>query len=114
MVVDLRQLCAMAVGAIAMCISAGGRADFDTGNTLYAACTKSDRTYCEGYIAAVSDATLQPLGSVMGFKHCAAAEVTLQQMEDVVTQYLAAHPEQRHLGAISLAAHALAEVFPCR
>jgi hypothetical protein len=55
-----------------------------------------------------------PTLGVLGEVECADKNVTLKQMFDVVTRYLAAYPETRHLAAASLVAHALAEAFPCK
>jgi hypothetical protein len=104
---------ASAVVAAVMAVSAGARADFRDGNGLYADCSKeSSRALCDAYIAAIADAASKE-GGVVSFKICPSGDVLIAQMEDVVKQYLAEHPEQRHLSAASLVAFALARAFPC-
>jgi hypothetical protein len=114
---------AVAVIAAVMSVSAAARADYVTGNELYADCTAPDGEnarsgFCQGYIAAIADVARQtsqvPTLGVLGEVECADKNVTLKQMFDVVTRYLAAYPETRHLAAASLVAHALAEAFPCK
>ena len=101
--------------AAAISVSAGAKADFNNGNTLYAECAPESgrRPYCAGYVAAIADVMRRiPLrGNLMV---CGSPEVTLRQMVDVVNRSLAAHPEDRHSSAESLVALALAEAFPCR
>lgn len=122
MTVDICRLFA-AVAAV-MVISAGARADFMTGNTLYAHCTSanaSDQSFCFGYTAAIADAAQgppQPLPgggekSVAGYTQCGPETVTNQQVTDIVVRYLAAHPEIRHTAAWALVGSALEQAFPC-
>jgi hypothetical protein len=40
--------------------------------------------------------------------------VTLQQVRDVAVEFLTAHPETRHTGAVGIVARALAGAFPCK
>jgi hypothetical protein len=120
---DIRRLLAAGALVIAvMAVSAGARADFLSGNDLYARCTSAfvtDQSFCNGYIAAITDASwdLKPNnipGNVLGFRQCMPNEVTNRQATDIVKQFLAGHPAYRHASASFLAANALAEAFPCR
>lgn len=113
---------ASAVVAAVMSVSAGGaRADFLTGNDLYAACTSGDavapirlgRVFCNGYVAAISDAS-HPNNSIDGFSSCPGGQITLGQAVGVVVQFLAQNPAARHSEARKLTAAALAKAFPCR
>jgi hypothetical protein len=121
-----RLFAAGAVVVAVVAVSVGARADFRTGNELYADCTSSDgtdRIFCQGYIAAIVDAArlrapgggLGP-GVAGGYRMCitASAGGTLQQMVDIVVKFLTAHPEERHLPASPLAAGALSVAFPCQ
>jgi hypothetical protein len=111
---------AAVVVAAVMSGSVGAKADFRTGNQLYAECTSSnaaDRNFCLGYIAAITDAARKGViapGSVLGWTHCVRDEVSIKLVHDVVVQFLATHPEKRDLTADGLVAEALAEAFPCR
>jgi hypothetical protein len=53
-------------------------------------------------------------GPLFGFKACLPVNSSLEQSRDVVVRFLRAHPELRHLVAVSLVARALAEAFPCK
>ena len=99
---------------VLLAVSTGAKADFRSGNKLYADCTSPmGPIYCDFYVAGISDAA-QGSPGVYGFKVCAPADATLGQMVDIARQYLAAHPERRHRGAAGLVAHALAQAFPCQ
>jgi hypothetical protein len=54
-----------------------------------------------------------PSGSVGGWRTCVPPSVVNDQAVDVVTNFLRAHPEDRHHSAVSLVLQALAEAFPC-
>jgi hypothetical protein len=83
------------------------------GTDLYDACTDPDsKLVCLGYVMAIADAARAP-AAVKGSPMCGSENVTAEQVVDVVTRYLAAHSEKRHLSASSLVAHALAEAYPC-
>ena len=109
-----RKIAAMAVAAAAMSIGgvtaeAGAFAD---GNFLYAKCL-AGADLCLGYALGIAD-VLASGSAVNGLTACFTAQMTGEQVRDVVKQFLAAHPQSRHLGAAGLAAHALAQAFPCR
>ena len=101
------------VVAVVVAANAGARAEFMEGNDLYDACTSPDsKLVCLGYVMAIADAVQAP-AAVKRSPMCPGSEVMAEQVVDVVTRYLAAHPEKRHLSAPLLVANALAEAYPC-
>jgi hypothetical protein len=109
------------VVAAVMAVSTGVRADFLTGNDLYAACTSGGavapirlgRVFCNGYVAAISDAS-RANNSIDGFSSCPGGQITLGQAVGVVVQFLEQNPAARQSEARKLTAAALAKAFPCR
>jgi hypothetical protein len=106
-----------AVAAV-MVISAGARADaFKTGNVLYQECAApiGTREYanCQHYVMGVAD-VMAGNNTINGYAACFPRDVTVGQIRDVVTRYLANLPQSRNKGAAGLAADALAQAFPCR
>ena len=92
------------------------------GNNLYndcnAATTKTTEQFllvgtCIGYVTAVADA-LSSGNSVNGFKACIPVNVDMNQIVDVVKNFIRDNPEKRHLVAVGLVAAAFARAFPCR
>lgn len=87
----------------------------DDGNNLLIACTAApgvQQGYCYGYINAIADATSN--NTIDGFKACIPQQVQVEQLRDVVIQYLRNHPAERHYSVLGLVAKALAGAFPCR
>jgi hypothetical protein len=89
---------------------------FSDGNKLYELCTSSnagDQLYCKGYVSAVADASAwwHPWDHLT--RSCAPAGVTLQQMIDIASRYLAAHPEWRQVDGADLVSGSFFEAFPC-
>lgn len=111
-----------------------------TGNMLLEACAAEDdftkQGFCVGYLIGVIEglrygasvplfAITEPDGtnpnklkeiaamadSFLGF--CAPPEAQYSQHREIVTNYLSAHPENRHESARTLAIAALNEAFPC-
>ena len=92
------------------------------GNKLWKQCQDSPTSniawgffawgFCAGYSAAIYDALDK--SPVDGFRRCAQAGVTVQQVMDVVHKWLEANPQHRHLTASGLVAAALSKAFPCR
>ena len=89
------------------------------GNSLYAWClsaSQSQRGLCDGYILGIADAMMEE-SKIGGFTACIPVAVRTRswaRILNVVKQFLASHPEQRHLlSATNLVASALAEAFPC-
>jgi hypothetical protein len=111
----IRIIVAGAAMLAVMSASAGARADFLNGNSLYGYCSTDFNTalYCIGYIASIED-VLSAGNQINGYTACTPPGATLEQIKDVVMRYLVAHPESRHLGASGLVAHAIAQAFPCK
>lgn len=91
---------------------------FESGNSLYARCSTAvedavdvDAIACAGYISGISDAL--SVTDIYGFRACIPDSATRAQVRDIVKEFLRRHPETRHLAAAPLAAHALANAFPC-
>jgi hypothetical protein len=106
-----------AVVVAVMSASAEARADVQTGNDLYAKCGTTSGAgigvdFCLGYIAAVAD--VMRYEAIAGNMACIPAGAPVGQLEDIVTRFLAAHPELWHYGAQSLVAAAFSLAFPCR
>jgi hypothetical protein len=104
----------MSTNASAQTVSA-----FEDGNSLYERCAEPTATFsrgvCLGYVVGIFDAMLSAGGTpIAGFSVCLPRGVTKGQAFDVVTRFLASHPELRHLTAASLVARALEQAFPCR
>src|SRR5215472_5151716 len=105
-----------AVVVAVMSVIAGARAaDFKDGNKLYAHCAAIGAfigyAYCQAYVEGVADAMSG--NSIDGHTACVPDGVTVQQVVDVATRYLAANPAERHFAASGLVAHALEDAFPC-
>jgi hypothetical protein len=91
-----------------------------TGNDLLGYCTDaSTRAYCMYYVEGVWDAisNAQGIGTLPSRgKGCISfptVGVNSGQVVDVVTRWLQAHPEVRHLAAGGLVWGALTEAWPC-
>jgi hypothetical protein len=95
---------------------------FETGNSLKTECDggdvkTSDGPYllgrCIGYVVGIAD-VMSADNDVNGYRACIPTDgVTEAQLRDVVTRFLNAHPETRHLLAAGLVAQALHEAFAC-
>lgn len=95
--------------------AANGRDYWITGNTLWEACSSAKPSSdCHSYLAGVVDATLllQRQGGARQLL-CFPDGVAGAQLTDLVTQYLRAAPERRHLPAASLVHEAITRAFPC-
>lgn len=87
------------------------------GNRLYDACTSGNSDGCMSYVSGVVD-TLLFTGVIrnapgQGASICLPPSVIQQQLVDVVTNYLTAHPETRQYAAASEVSAALKIAFPC-
>jgi hypothetical protein len=105
---------ANAVVAVVMSVSAGAEADFLDGKKLYDNCRSSnpsDRMFCDGYIAGLTNASRGPEALR---KACPSPGTKLGQTIDVVLQYLAVAAAYQQFPAASLANSALATAFPCQ
>ena len=93
-------------------------ASYADGNDLYKRCAPNtetaDSAYCYGYVVAIADVlrSVAP-NPYLGNKVCIPLEVKAGQLRDIIYNWLAAHPESRHYSGNSLAASALAQVYPC-
>lgn len=95
--------------------SAYSSAMFKDGNNIYKFCTTQENdtyyhfnaSYCQGYVIGVVD-------TIDGVFTCLPEGVTVGQSIDIVTRYLAAHPEIRHMEGAALITNALKESFPCK
>lgn len=108
-------------------LDSGARADFVTGNELYAICTSgdsSDRSKCLGYVVRIADAAAyNPIvrkgyytswGSSLAQAHwCLPSDVLDTQVLDVVVNYLRDKPQFRNAGAAGIVAFALDDAWPC-
>ena len=106
---------AMATAVALVCLPAAARADVD-GNELWRLCTsKGTRAngLCYGYVTAIAEVARESDG-LYGHRACLPEHTTRRQTVEVVKRYLEQHPEQRHYGASSLVAEALAGAFPCK
>src|SRR5262245_39091306 len=86
-----------------------------TGNDLQDACTsrtQNERTWCTVYILAIAD-VLNDGNAINGYRACVDEGVSVQQTVDLVTKYLAEHPEQRDRTAPGIVAGAFREAFQC-
>ena len=87
---------------------------FYTGNDMHEKCSGSDdfgRSLCMAYSTAVAD--VMETEAVAGWTACFSENVTVGQIRDIATRWLANHPQFRHYTAHSLIAQALSEAFPC-
>lgn len=85
---------------------------FVSGNDLYEECNNPTDSpkhiHCTGYVTGIAD-FLNMEGSV-----CLPANVTVQQIEDVIVSYLREKPRYRQLSASALAGIALRKAFRCK
>lgn len=97
------------------------KAQFKTGNDLYAACTatESSPTYyqqdaeCAGYIAGAVDVIIS-FGIDTKNGIFVPAGVQLGQVGDLVRNFMRNHPEIRHSQASAMVLGALYEGFSCK
>jgi hypothetical protein len=64
-------------------------------------------SFAKGFVSGVADATA-------GVIWCPNADVTKEQIFQVVTKFMAGHPESRKDKAAAVVGDALAAAFPCR
>lgn len=92
-----------------------------SGNDLYRYCTVksaeplalSSAMVCLGYLTAILD-VLSSGAPVAGKRACVPASAEEDQVVDITTGYIRAHPEIRHLAALWIVGQAFAASFPCR
>jgi len=86
---------------------------FETGDELYGWCSTPDRiALCQAYILGVAD-SLANGDSVAGFRACFGHDADVNHLQDTVVEFLYRHADQRHYGAASLVAAALADKYAC-
>jgi hypothetical protein len=114
------------VAALGLALAAGSSAaadlEFFTGESLSAQCAAKpgDVDYaakqgrCVGYVVGVSDGQQAGQGQGAAQKVCFPAGVTATAMVEVVSGFLAAHPDKRPLAAQDLVIEALAAQYPCK
>jgi hypothetical protein len=87
-----------------------------SGNQLLERCRAEQGSFargiCYGYINGIADVLSSGI-VVNGWSACFPAQVTSGQVVDVVTRYLTANPQVRHMSAPGIAAAALEQAFPC-
>jgi hypothetical protein len=101
-------------------VSGSAQSGFFDGNDLYRNCT-SDQTvlkrgFCNGYAAAVVDMMIahqQIGGDFHGYSVCIPENVKLQQVSDIVLNFLRSNPVFRHQSGARLAAQAISQAWPC-
>lgn len=64
-------------------------------------------SFAKGFVSGAADATA-------GVTWCPNADVTKEQIFQVVTKFMAGHPESRKDKAAAVVGDALAAAFPCR
>jgi hypothetical protein len=87
---------------------------FLDGNDLYELCSSKiqlNLADCFGYTSALADVLNSSVSSRKDF--CPPEGMTRRQVKDIVTIWLERHPQHRSFNAVSLAAAALEEAFPC-
>jgi len=87
---------------------------YTTGEMLYQACQKLDRTACLEYITGVSD-TVSYLESTDNMLRavCQPPGMPRDKLVDVVLAYLDKHPDQKRTLAGSVVFGALYAAYPC-
>jgi hypothetical protein len=72
---------------------------------------------CLGYILGVYDAMQAAQasgGRLLGFRACPAADISDEQLQDVVVRFTTAHPEARRSNTAGQFAKAFSDAFPCQ
>jgi hypothetical protein len=107
----------IAVGALALGLSASPVVAEVTGNNLLAYCTtpevEGEKVVCLAYIDGVA-ATLAAGATVEGIGACFTRPQTTGQLRDIAVKWLREHPQRLNISAAPLVVIALALAFPCR
>ena len=85
---------------------------FFTAETLYDICTRPNHGQCSMYVAGVIDGVFL-IESRADEPTICRAPITNQKAAELVTAYLAAHPERRAESAASAVKRAVADALPC-
>ena len=111
------RIIAAALVAAAISVGATAQGSLIDGDSLLRSCQEDDSLAhwgaCLGYVRGVTDILLSGV-QMNGVTACVPRNVETGQVTDVVKQFLASHPGQRHLPAEGLVGAALQEAFPCR
>ena len=67
---------------------------------------------CVGYMVAAAE--IADSGRLKGYRSCIPKDMTKGQLQDVVTKYLARHPEQLEYIGYQVVVVALVEAYPCQ
>ena len=105
----------IAAGLIALAPLEAQAGAFYSGNQLYNFMTSGNRFENQvalGYVAGVVDAEDRSR-SIRGVCFQIPAQVTGDQVRDVVKRFLEQNPALRHFNAANLSASALSDAFPC-
>ncbi len=83
--------------------------EFESGNTLYNKLSgdQADRLVAMSYVAGIHDA-------YASLTICSPAGITKGQLADMMRNWLANNPAQRHRAASVLVNEALGKVWPCK
>jgi hypothetical protein len=98
------------LAAVILAATATAEANYQDGNALYKDMSDRDvssKMFSLGYIVGVADA------SINSDLLCIAPSVTQGQLQDVVFNFLAAHPQTRNLPAHIIVVVALGEHWSC-
>lgn len=94
---------------------------FKDGNALYYGLIDSQKKAIPGenednfgYVAGVVDSRNRLPDPVTGIKFCVAENAKIDQLNEIILNYLKSHPGVRLYPAANLISAALAEKFPCR
>jgi hypothetical protein len=85
---------------------------FFTADMLHRYCNQSSES-CTSYIAGVVDALIALGAAQKAPLICLHERTDIGQAVDLISNYLRAHPEKRHVNAASIATIALKHAFPC-
>jgi hypothetical protein len=107
---------AAVIAGLGMLATAGAaRAEyFETGRDLYKKCRDTgtaSQVFCFGFIIGIAD--VMEDNPLDGRSACIPRDASIQQVAEVVIQFLEANPEIREFTGESLAVQALSERFPC-
>jgi hypothetical protein len=101
-------------GWMALAAAAARAEYFETGRDLYQKCKTAGaaaQVFCFGYIIGIAD--VMEDNPLDGRSACIPRNATIQQVTDVVIQFLDRNPEIRDFTGESLTVQALSEKYPC-
>jgi hypothetical protein len=89
---------------------------FANGDHLYAEC-QNNNAGCESYLKGIIDSEayfISTFGVNKDAGFCVTQQASIEQIRDIVVEYLRNHPDYRRYAAASLAMTALKAAFPCQ